>query len=47
MDHQAMNALYCNNTQYGFWSKSQSANRDGAILLFEDDLVGSQSVAAR
>ncbi len=44
-----MKAHYCNDTQYGGWSKSQSANGDEALYsglsfmcFVEDDLVGSQ-----
>ncbi len=48
-DYRAMNAQFCNDMQYGCWTKTQSANEDevrfsalASMCLADDDLAGSQ-----
>jgi hypothetical protein len=49
INYRAINTQFCDNMQYGGWSKSQSANEDEvlfssltAMCLADDDLIGSQ-----
>jgi hypothetical protein len=49
VDYWAMNAQFCDDTQYGGWNKSQPANEDEVrfttlayMCLADDDLEGSQ-----